>query len=424
MPWVMKKKGEQVCVYKEGPDKEAIGDPLGCHATEEEAKQQMAAMYASEPTAKAVKMVDGSEDVVEGPGMPWGGIFGGSDLDGQRFSARTDFAFEWFGKGARPLLYHHGMDGKAGTEVVGRVTDWETKDDLGVWTRAQLDKQSKYFAAIKDLVKQGKLYFSSGAMAHLVDVDAKGNIKRWPWVELSLTPTPSNLLAKVDLATAKAHLKAIDVELPLEAEPVAAVEPTPEPTAEHPTKAIDLKALSGSYEDLLAKLNAAINPPNPFAGSQVSDRWTSIEATFPGYFIASIHQNGEEETYQVAYTQNDDGSVTLGKMTPVEETYKPLAKSAGLLPDHLSDHALLVSAYAAALAQRTKDLGERRIKEGRVISAANRARLTECVTTMGAAMTALQTLLDATDTAKAEAKALYGRLLTDAAILDLESALN
>lgn len=504
MPWMITKQADKWLVHKQGADGQPEGGILSTHDTEADAKKQLAVLYASEPPAKAVKMVDGSEDVLEGLGMPWGGPFNnGRDLDGERFTPKTDFVTEWFGKGARPLLFHHGMDEDAGTTVVGRVTDWAVKTDMGVWTQAQLDKQSKYFAAIKDLIAAGKLYFSSGAMQHLVQLDAKSKeIKRWPWVELSLTPTPSNLLATVDLATAKAHLKAINVELPeslgllkladglyagpdlaskavldaaaqqeLSASDFAYIDSEggrhlPMNDAAHARAALarfdqttfeddaakrrawkrlmtrckelgievgqdmmdahksaDLKAISGSYESLLEKLNAAINPANPFSAAMPMDRWARVEATFPDHFIACIHQGGEDEMYRVDYMLADDGSVTLGKMTPVEETYKPIAKAAGLIPERLVDHAQLVSTYAAALDQCTKDLSERRIKEGRVLSTATRSSLTECVSTMRAAVESLQGLLDSTDPARAKARADLGPLLADAEMLELELAL-
>src|SRR5512139_1438023 len=55
MPWVIKKNDDEWCVYKEGPDGEATGDTLGCHDSDEKAKEQLAALYASE--AKALRQL-------------------------------------------------------------------------------------------------------------------------------------------------------------------------------------------------------------------------------------------------------------------------------------------------------------------------------------------------------------------------------
>ncbi len=159
----------------------------------------------------AVKMADGRDDILEGLGIPSGGPHNGRDVEGEYFTKSTDLCLDWFGPGDRPLLYHHGLDADAQTTVVGRVTDYKAVD-AGTWTQVQLDRQSEYFDAITQLVKAGKLYFSSGAMAHLVQRKKSGEITRWPWIELSLTPTPANLLAELDFATAEKHFDAAGVK--------------------------------------------------------------------------------------------------------------------------------------------------------------------------------------------------------------------
>ncbi|MDO8672571.1 MAG: hypothetical protein Q7O66_14240, partial [Dehalococcoidia bacterium] len=200
MPWNIFPKDSQFCVHKVNDAGEAVGPSLGCHPSKENAREQMQALYANEPDAgKSVKFVDQSDDQIKGCLAPWGGIFNGKDLDGQFFSNRTNFCLDWY-KGDRPLLWNHGLDSETQTEVVGRIQSLEVKSNTGLWMRAQLDKQSQYFEAIREMVKAGKLYLSSGAMAHLVKVDSKtGEILRWPVTEGSATPTPSNLLATVNL---------------------------------------------------------------------------------------------------------------------------------------------------------------------------------------------------------------------------------
>jgi hypothetical protein len=402
MPWVIRKENDTWAVYKEGPDGEPVGDALGTHASEAEAKEQMAALYAGEPGAKAVKFSGESETEIEGLLAPDGGPFNGRDVQGEHFSAKTDFCLDWFGE--RPLLYHHGLDPEVGTAVVGRIKAVE-RGDLGLWMKAQLDKGSKYYEAIRELIRKGALQLSSGAMSHLAQVSKSGEILRWPLVEGTLTPTPANPLATVDFATAKAHFKAIDVEIP------GHLAPDPEPAT--------LKALSGSYEELIDRLSAAINPHNPFDSGE---RYAFVMATFPDHFIARLHEHGEVMTYRCAYTIEEDGTIRLGKMTEVEETYVAKATVAGLVPERLAEHGELVSAYAAALAQRTKDLSERRVKEGRILSPANRQRLGRCLDTLQLAGDEMRALLDSTDPAAVEAKADLGRLLDDIELFELETA--
>jgi len=52
MPWKIVKNGpddKPYCVFKENEAKEAIGETLGCHATEDGAKKQLAALYVNVP---------------------------------------------------------------------------------------------------------------------------------------------------------------------------------------------------------------------------------------------------------------------------------------------------------------------------------------------------------------------------------------
>jgi len=214
MPYMIVKRDNEWCVAKEQPDK-SPGDTVGCHPSEAQAKEQMRALYANVPDAKSVpglKFMDAAETELRGLLAPFGGIFNGSDIVGERFTARTDFVLDWF-PGDRPLLYQHGLDPKAGPAVVGRIKALD-RDDMGLWMQAQLDARSEYYAAIRQLVQAGKLSLSSGSMRHLVQVDKSGEIRRWPLIEGSLTPTPANPLANVELVAVKAHYAAIGQEVP------------------------------------------------------------------------------------------------------------------------------------------------------------------------------------------------------------------
>ncbi|GAB5494648.1 MAG: hypothetical protein Phog2KO_48630 [Phototrophicaceae bacterium] len=110
------------------------------------------------------------------------------DLQGEYFTQATDFALDWFE--ARPMLYHHGLDGNLKSAVIGRI-DHLSVDEVGIWAEAQLDMHKRYVRAVQNLVNKGILHWSSGSLAHLVEVTADGQIKRWPLIEGSLTPTPA-----------------------------------------------------------------------------------------------------------------------------------------------------------------------------------------------------------------------------------------
>lgn len=166
----------------------------------------------------AVKFVEGEGDgLIEGLILPYGGPRpDGNDLAGSHFTKSTDFALDWFPSGGRPGLYRHGFDPDLGLSVIGReVKSWG--DDKGVWLRAQLDTSHEYWAEVKELIDQGRLFLSSGAVDHLVKATKDGQIKVWPWVEWSLVPNPAHPEAvayPVKSVDAIEHLAQAEVEVP------------------------------------------------------------------------------------------------------------------------------------------------------------------------------------------------------------------
>jgi len=164
-----------------------------------------------------VKMI--GDDTLNILAIPFGGPLRGADgrgrdTDGEFFSPRTDLCRDWYNV-SLPLLYDHGMDAKLKTAVVGRVDSTTAiKDDDGWWVRAQLDRSSAYHGLIKELVGHEALFASSGAMPHLTQKAKSGEILRWPWVELSLTPTPANAFARVEPGEARKHFQLAGIELP------------------------------------------------------------------------------------------------------------------------------------------------------------------------------------------------------------------
>lgn len=347
------------------------------------------------PDLPAVRLAPGSEASIEGLGMPFGGPFGGRDLHGQFFSAKTNFALDWFGE--RPLLYHHGLDADAGLSVVGRVISAKTTD-LGVWVQAQLEQSSEYFDAIRQLIAAGKLFFSSGSMAHLVAADHKsGEITRWPWVELSLTPTPANLLATVDVATAEKRFAAAGIKADLAALKDLPAMPTP----------VDGEGGDpphGSYEDLICVLCDLVC--TAFGGGA----W--ILATFPDYCVAVVLEAGETDPdyYEIAYTVDPaTGEPALGEMREVQRVYVPA-------PAPLDDAPLAIQAarltdLTGTLLERTQGLQQRRAREQRPLSAANRAALERSATALDGHLAALRALLAAPTPALAEATPSLGQRL-------------
>jgi hypothetical protein len=150
---------------------------------------------ADEPTPP-LRFVDGTDDVVEGLAIP----FGVPDLYATRFTPATDLALDWFPR--RPVLYGHGLDADGpGPSPVGWTTEIRALDK-GVWVRAQLDRAHEYYDEIRQLISAGALGWSHGTLDYLIEVgpaDETGirEIRRWPVVEFTLTPTPANPAARV-----------------------------------------------------------------------------------------------------------------------------------------------------------------------------------------------------------------------------------
>ena len=158
----------------------------------------------------SVKLVDPEKGLIEGLAIPFGGPLSGKDLDGEFFTKSTNFLLDDYDK--RPLRYQHAKDPAIGWDRIGWQTKAEIKDDEGMWVSAQLDLAHDYAARVIRLLRgctcsddpcacEGKsvLGFSSGAQGSGVLMDyGSGEILRWPWVELSLTPTPANPYAMVE----------------------------------------------------------------------------------------------------------------------------------------------------------------------------------------------------------------------------------
>ncbi len=133
-----------------------------------------------------VKMLD-APDRIGGYLIVWGSPQQ-RDLHGEYFSPHTELGLDWYAQ--RPCLFHHGLDDALKTSVIGTI-DTLTSDDIGLWAEAQLHAHHRYLAAVRQLVAQGALAWSSGSLPHLVQRDDDGHLRRWIVVEGSLTPTPA-----------------------------------------------------------------------------------------------------------------------------------------------------------------------------------------------------------------------------------------
>ena len=131
------------------------------------------------------------------------------DLHGEYFTPQTELGLDWYDQ--RPVLYQHGLDGQLKAAVIGQI-DRLRADETGVWAEAQLDLRQRYVRAVLRLVEKGVLHWSSGSLAHLVQVGADGDIQRWPVVEGSLTPTPAEP-RRTDVQTIKSAYGALGLDM-------------------------------------------------------------------------------------------------------------------------------------------------------------------------------------------------------------------
>ena len=127
------------------------------------------------------------------------------------FTSDTDFGLNVTTKTA--MIWNHGLDPiieakHEGGSCLG-VGDL-TRDDVGVWVEHQLNLRDDYERKMFEMVKAGKLGYSSGTAAHRVRRERQGNgthhIKVWPLgADASLTPTPADPY----LASAATSLKSL-----------------------------------------------------------------------------------------------------------------------------------------------------------------------------------------------------------------------
>jgi HK97 family phage major capsid protein len=114
------------------------------------------------------------------------------DLVGDYFTPDTDFGHDEWPVKTR-VYYNHGLDD---TLKRRRIANGSMRvDDVGVWVEAQLAMRDDYEKAIFDLVKAGKMGWSSGTAPHLVEREPMGDAKHvtaWPLgLDASITPTPA-----------------------------------------------------------------------------------------------------------------------------------------------------------------------------------------------------------------------------------------
>ncbi|MGD9889698.1 MAG: HK97 family phage prohead protease [Dehalococcoidia bacterium] len=234
------------------------------------------------------------DPLIEGYGV----VFGGEDLYGETFTKETDFWFKAI-TDAPPVLYQHGQDRALTLDLVGKAKVSKV-DEVGVWFEAQIEKANRYKDAVLDLVKAGKLGWSTGSVPHLVR-RAGTVIKSWPVVELSLTPEPAEPRTFAALRNADAAgLRGTD---------------NTTRTAPDATKAMSFEEIRGAIDGALTR-NIRAEP-----GESIFEY---VHQTYPGYAIVCRNTEGTSGYFKVPYLIEDDRTVKLGEYTEVEQQFVPV----------------------------------------------------------------------------------------------------
>ena len=154
--------------------------PCSTHARYEELVGVEDDQYKHAVQPLQIKAITDDSFTVAGYGV----VYGGTDLENDTFTKDTNYML---GVVPEPVvLYDHAQEIKS---VLGKVTKI-TERDAGLWMEAQINRSKDYAKQVLELVKSGRLGYSTGSVAHLVE-RLEGNIKRWPIFELSLTPVPA-----------------------------------------------------------------------------------------------------------------------------------------------------------------------------------------------------------------------------------------
>ncbi|MCY3719518.1 MAG: phage major capsid protein [Anaerolineaceae bacterium] len=196
------------------------------------------------------------------------------DLQGEYFTAETELGLGWYPQ--RPLLYQHGLDGALKAAVIGAI-DTLAPDETGVWAEAQLDLRRRWARAVQRLIEKGALGWSSGSLAHLVEVADDGKIRRWPIVEGSLTPTPAQP-RRSDVRTLKSAWEALGMDASLLTEPVTR-ETQGENMTEKSTTTAARKRLPLASPDEALKLTSVSSPYDSLGAMDMLHGYMLLSAT-------------------------------------------------------------------------------------------------------------------------------------------------
>jgi len=232
-------------------------------------------------------------------GIPYGGpeYLNGKDLHGQYFDrTQTDYGRNAAGEiEVRTLysFYDHALNDNIGKDRLGFAKFYSESDQGQLWD-IEVMRAYQYHDMLLTLAQKGLLGASSQPVQTSVEIDYdSGLIKAWHPAEISLTPTPANpdavvqivksfdmaLATKMEAAEAAGQEEATEEELPTLEEIVNGVESEiddlfNEENAEQVEPSEDLKTVIQSLADIKTVLNALKSEQEAFQTKSIEEHRT------------------------------------------------------------------------------------------------------------------------------------------------------
>lgn len=277
----------------------------------------------------------------------YGVVFGGVDLDGETFTADTDYMLDL--APVKSVYIDHSestwvmADGKrikltGIDDPVGKVIE-VTPDDVGLYMRLQVEKANRYWSVVESMLATGKAGLSSGTIGHLARRDGK-TITRWPIVEESITLTPAEPRTVGSVRRLKHVVEAnpeIGALIPEAAKAVAADDAIEEPAAatieitdmenekmsgenETDPRDAEIKALSDRVNQMIELIEKT---PALKSAGYTTDDGGAADATHKSFgdYLLAIRRNDTKRLHAVYGATKDmaEGSgVTGGYLVPSE----------------------------------------------------------------------------------------------------------
>lgn len=155
----------------------------------------------------SVKILNQTEEstTFRAVGVPFGGPewLGGKDLHNEFFDrAKTDLGKDSKGEVIVKSIYayyDHALNDSIGMDRIGYANFYQETDEGQIWD-IEVQRAYRYHDMLLTLAQKGLLGASSQPVQTSVEIDwDSGLIKQWHPVEISLTPSPANPNAVVDV---------------------------------------------------------------------------------------------------------------------------------------------------------------------------------------------------------------------------------